>query len=189
MDGLYLSEPHGRLIYSGEKSTIATVKRLSSLAPDDYIVVSKDGSATVAFGIATIGSPAALSVEQFDGAHYRHRVSRKARKKHWPDAEHLYEYPILYFTPYPEPRRVETHPGVSMLMGEVKFIVDDDEDVKDEKDKEDDMPYTTADPPRPAKNWTKAEKQKCVGAANAVLKGGGKEQDAIFACIRAAGKT
>jgi len=52
------------------------------------------------------------------------------------------------------------------------------------------MPYTVDNPPRPAKNWTEAEKKKCVTAANAVLSdGGGSEQDAIFACIRAAGRT
>lgn len=51
------------------------------------------------------------------------------------------------------------------------------------------MPWTVENPPSPAKNWTPVEKAKCVAAANAALKGGAKEQDAIFACIRAAGKT
>lgn len=51
------------------------------------------------------------------------------------------------------------------------------------------MPWTVDNPPRPAKNWSESEKKKCVTAANAVLREGGKEQDAIFACIRAAGKT
>jgi hypothetical protein len=43
--------------------------------------------------------------------------------------------------------------------------------------------------PRPARNWTSGEQKKCIAAANAVLREGGSEQDAIFACIRAAGKT
>ena len=51
------------------------------------------------------------------------------------------------------------------------------------------MPYTVDNPPRPAKNWTEAEKKKCVAAANAVLSDDGSEEDAIFACIRAAGRT
>ena len=51
------------------------------------------------------------------------------------------------------------------------------------------MPWTTDNPPSCAKNWTDAEKAKCVKTANAVLRDGGSEQDAIFACIRAAGKT
>lgn len=50
------------------------------------------------------------------------------------------------------------------------------------------MPWTADDPPSVAKNWTADERRKCVAAANAVLKDGGSDQDAIFACIHAAGK-
>jgi uncharacterized protein YdaT len=52
------------------------------------------------------------------------------------------------------------------------------------------MPYSYPDDvPRPAKNWEAEAQKKCVAAANAVLADKGSEQDAIFACIRAAGKT
>lgn len=51
------------------------------------------------------------------------------------------------------------------------------------------MPWTVEDPPSCAKNWTLDEKQKCVTAANAVLEKGGTDEQAIYACIHAAGKT
>lgn len=51
------------------------------------------------------------------------------------------------------------------------------------------MPWTIDNPPPPAKNWTLAEKKKCVPAANATLENGGTEEEAVFACIRAAGKS
>lgn len=51
------------------------------------------------------------------------------------------------------------------------------------------MPWTISDPPSPAKNWDADSKRKCVEAANAVLEEDGSEEDAIFACIRAAGKS
>lgn len=51
------------------------------------------------------------------------------------------------------------------------------------------MPWTIANPPPPAKNWTKGEKIKCVAAANAVLADTNSESQAIFACIHAAGKS
>lgn len=51
------------------------------------------------------------------------------------------------------------------------------------------MPYDMNNVPRPAKNWGSEEQRKCVGAANAVLDRGGSDQEAIFACIHAAGKT
>lgn len=49
------------------------------------------------------------------------------------------------------------------------------------------MPWTVARPPNPAKHWPEAERHKCVRAANAVLRDGGSDEEAIFACIHAAG--
>jgi len=52
------------------------------------------------------------------------------------------------------------------------------------------MPYSYPDNvPKVSRNWTEAEQKKCTAAANAVLQDGGSEEDAIFACIRAAGKS
>lgn len=51
------------------------------------------------------------------------------------------------------------------------------------------MPWSVEDPPPCAKNWTAQEKAKCVVAANAVLERGGSEEECIYACIHAAGKT
>lgn len=52
------------------------------------------------------------------------------------------------------------------------------------------MPYSYPNNiPSPAKNWPAEEQKKCVKAANAVLSSGGSEQNAIFACINAAGRT
>lgn len=50
------------------------------------------------------------------------------------------------------------------------------------------MPWTVENPPDVARNWTRSERERCVAAANAVLERGGSEEEAIFACIRAAGK-
>jgi hypothetical protein len=51
------------------------------------------------------------------------------------------------------------------------------------------MPWTYDDPPSVAINWTQSEIEACVDAANAVLADGGSDEDAIFACINAAGKS
>jgi HK97 family phage prohead protease len=50
------------------------------------------------------------------------------------------------------------------------------------------MPWTIDDPPPPARSWTESERRRCVEAANAVLDGGGTDEEAIYACINAAGK-
>lgn len=52
------------------------------------------------------------------------------------------------------------------------------------------MPYSFPNNvPRLAKNWSDPEKRKCVAAANAALKEGSTESEAVFACIAAAGKS
>jgi len=51
------------------------------------------------------------------------------------------------------------------------------------------MPWTVENPPPPAKNWTDEEKKKCVKAANDELAGGSTDEEAVFACIHAAGKS
>lgn len=51
------------------------------------------------------------------------------------------------------------------------------------------MPWTVDDPPPCAKKWTDEEKRKCVKAANDELAGGGTDEEAVFACIAAAGKS
>lgn len=40
------------------------------------------------------------------------------------------------------------------------------------------MPWTKKKPPNVAKNWTEEEKEKCVKAANAVLRDGGTDEEA-----------
>jgi hypothetical protein len=50
------------------------------------------------------------------------------------------------------------------------------------------MPWTYDNPPSVAENWTEDEIRACVDAANAVLTDGGTDEEAIYACIHAAGK-
>jgi hypothetical protein len=51
------------------------------------------------------------------------------------------------------------------------------------------MPWTVSSPPRVAKNWSDAEKRRCVAAANRALRAGKSDEKAIFACIGAAGRS
>lgn len=51
------------------------------------------------------------------------------------------------------------------------------------------MPWTDDSPPDVAKNWPAEAQKKCVMAANAVLADGGSDDEAIYACISAAGRS
>ncbi len=51
------------------------------------------------------------------------------------------------------------------------------------------MPWSMDDLPSVAKKWTKKQQRRCIAAGNAALEDGKSEEQAIFACIGAAGKT
>ncbi|MFH1184116.1 MAG: hypothetical protein V1755_03645, partial [Chloroflexota bacterium] len=51
------------------------------------------------------------------------------------------------------------------------------------------MPWTMEALPDVAKNWTAEEQIRCIAAGNSALKDGKTDAEAIFACIRAAGKS
>lgn len=229
MDGLYLVSPHGSLIYSGEKTSIATGKRYPITGT--RLVCSQENGAGLAFGVAQIGDPAVLDPASFDTRVSSHQVTRSNRRKWWPDADQLYDYPILRFDPFPQPVPVQIEPGTTLDMGPIShpgvqeavksleggivtdpsllpltgerpgFILPEvmsselvtsqkSDKIMSTSQEEGEMPWTVNDPPPPSKNWTADEKKKCVAAANAVIRDDPKdEQGAIFACIRAAGKT
>jgi Mu-like prophage I protein len=50
------------------------------------------------------------------------------------------------------------------------------------------MPWSKKNPPRPSKNWPSAAQSLCIRVANATLRSGGSDTDAIRACIGAVKK-
>ena len=121
MKGLYLCSPHGSLIWEGEKTAIAIAAPLP--LSGHRVICSKEEGHGLAFGIALIGEPALLDVSTFSSREEEHRVSRSCRLKWWPEATHLYHYPILQFQPFPDPVEIEVLPGTTMDMGEVELEV------------------------------------------------------------------
>jgi len=122
MKGLYLCAPHGSLIYEGKKTAIAIAAPLD--IEGHRIICSKEEGIGLAFGIALIGEPALLDASSFADHEDEHRVPRSCRLKWWPDAEHLYHYPILNFQAFPAPVEIDVLPGTTMCMGEVEGVPD-----------------------------------------------------------------
>lgn len=195
--GVYLRAPHGRLIYDGDKKSIASGKRLPISGP--RVVCSKEYGSGWAFGIAHVGPESLVTPEVFDEQFVLHRVPKSARKKWWGDKSHLYLYPILRFEPFDEPIEVDIEAGVQTDMGEVSFrdesvkstLVTGNEDdrIEDvechddtkETESEDEMPWTAADATRHTKEADTPEKKKLwADTANSALerckeKGGSTE--------------
>lgn len=172
MQGINLSAPHGELIWQGKKSAIVKPRPFPELVGHHILV-----SDSMAWGEIEVGGEQSLSAAEFDAHFSEHRVTTKEREKWWPGVDTLYLYPVVSFAPYDRPLPVNVPNGTKTLIKEVQY-----KEVGE-------MPYSADNVPKPAKNWSKAAQKKCIAAANAVLRDGGSEQDAIFACIHAAGKT
>jgi len=230
--GLYLVEPHGRLIADGRKTLIAKSKHLPLEGP--WFLVSKENNRGLEYGEITVGEPKMVSIDKFDSLFQYHRVTPKERSRWWPTKIELYLYPITNLELHDKPKPVNIPAGTQTIMEKIEYLTteskpepDPDPEPEDPKpnvdpgqdrerpysevgaprasdthsdpaekglapepeQKETSMPWTVANPPGCAKKWTPEEKAKCVTAANAAKKGGASDQDAIFACIRAAGKT
>jgi len=113
--GLYLVEPHGELIWRGEKTAIAKSRRFD--LSGKWILVSGN----LAWGRVTLGEPEEVGIEEFERREAEHRVTKEERLRWWPHAEKLWLYPILSFEKYETPRKVRVLPGTQTVMREVVF--------------------------------------------------------------------
>lgn len=174
-EGLYLAPPHGELLYSRRKGAVAKHRPFPELENGTFVLVS--GSR--AYGVVALGDAEEVTPEEFDARFDEHRVTTKERAKWWPEAESLWLYPVKHFVPLELPVDVAVPSGVQTFLDEVVLIGADCKS----------PPWTVSNPPSCAQSWSKAEKRKCVKAANAELARTGDEKKAIFACIAAAGKS
>lgn len=185
--GVYLAAPHGRFIFEGRKTMIATAKRVPITG--ERVVCSKEDGVGVAFGTALIGDPITIDAADFDARFNEHRVSPACRQKWWKGVPHLYLYPVQRFKALDDPAEIEIEPGTIIDMGEIEcpFELSGDLDITTESSKitsgEATMPWTASDAQRFTKEADTPEKQKrWADTANAVLgdcKGDRKECEAM----------
>lgn len=115
--GLYIVEPHGRLIATGRKTAIVKARPFA-FGPDPLVICSHG----LAYGVAQLGPVEVLDKSFFARRFKEHRVTTTERQNWWPHADQFYLYPIVNFQPYPTPRAVVVPPGQQTLMGPVQFI-------------------------------------------------------------------
>jgi len=147
LKGLYLVEPHGRLIYDGRKTAIAKSKHVPLTG--SWVIVSKEQGIGLAYGVAQVGEPRIVTLKTFDSDFESHRVTLKERTRWWPDAAELYLWPIRSFEVYSQPRRVNVPPGTKTIMDTLEYISDTPDDVPDiEPGQDRERPYTETGRPR-----------------------------------------
>jgi hypothetical protein len=114
--GLYLVRPHGKMIKKGRKVSIAKASDIG-IGNQQWIVVER----TKALGLATLGSPEAVSIEEFDKRFEEHRVTQRERQKWWDGKDELILYEVMEFEEFNPSRDVEIPDGVKSIIPIVNF--------------------------------------------------------------------
>ena len=117
--GLNLAAPHGYLIWSGRKTSIAKAKPFDLSGP--WILVSGGK----AYGTMEVSLPEPVSVEAFDARFGEHRVTTDERATWWADQETLYLSDIVEFKAFPKPVQIHVFPGMQTVVEEVEFTADE----------------------------------------------------------------
>ena len=117
--GLNLAAPHGYLIWSGRKSSIAKAKPFDLSGP--WILVSGGK----AYGTMEVSLPEPVSVEDFDARFDEHRVTTDERATWWAEQETLYLSDIVEFKGFPKPVQIHVFPGMQTVVEEVEFTADE----------------------------------------------------------------
>lgn len=120
LQGLYLVEPHGRLIADRRKTLIAKSKHLP--LEGTWSLVSKENGRGLEYGKITVGEPKPVAIDKFDSLFKYHRVTPKERSRWWPTKVELYLYPITNLEPHDKPKLVEVPAGTQTIMPKIKYL-------------------------------------------------------------------
>ncbi len=123
--GLYLKEPHGKLIWNGKKTFIAKAKEVD-IEGESYIV-----SKNKCYGRADMGEVQPVDSPEFDELFDTHRITHKERRKWWGEKAPLYLYEIKSFEKYDPPLKVVVPDGVQFVIDTVEFLDPFPEGVKE----------------------------------------------------------
>ena len=114
--GIYLTEPHGQLIYDDKKQAIAKSREFDRLLNFNVLV-----SGDKAYGLIKFKKAEKLDLEQFRQREAEHKISEEERLKWWPSKTELFFYPIDTFTKYEEPQIVKQTTGAQVFIDNVEF--------------------------------------------------------------------
>jgi len=115
--GIYLPEPHSKLIYNGRKKIIMKAKRYSKMEMKPLIWFSD----SKAYGFLKLRSPKVVSLDEFHDLAEKHLVTEKERKKWWPDIKRFYSYEFNILDKFKEPKPFKPPKGTQTFLKDVKL--------------------------------------------------------------------
>ena len=118
--GIYLDEPHGRLLHEGNKTSIVTEKNYPGMTGIPLILVSGDQ----AYGTIKLNKPEQIDIKEFEKMESSHRVSEEEREKWWPDAKNFFLWKFDIIDLYRFSKKVHVPQGVQKFISNVQFLAE-----------------------------------------------------------------
>jgi len=115
-DAMYLTPPHGELIYNGEKKIVVKSKEFDAL--NKVLFLASD----LVYGTIRLGPAYKISLKEFETLRNKHRISDAERKKWWPDKRELWAYDVVKFWPWHKPRRYQYIRGPQVIIKNLKLL-------------------------------------------------------------------
>jgi len=111
--GIYLVEPHGLLLYHGDKTVIVkSVKSTSHISEPLYLI--SDG---FCYGLIELGEPSEIKdADVFKTLYKQHHISDGERKEWWFGKWPLFRYTVKWIEKYPEPVEVKVPYGIQTFI-------------------------------------------------------------------------
>jgi len=115
--GIYLTEPHGKLIWEGQKKLIVKSKAFTENVMTPLYLISGNK----VFGIIKLRDPKPIDLEDFASLQSKHKISDKERSKWWPNKHKLFAYEFNFLKKFEEPKHYDAPQGVQVFIKEVKL--------------------------------------------------------------------
>jgi len=116
-EGIYISEPLGRLISEGEKTLIVKKKKFPWENKLKYLI-----SGELCYGIIRIKKIYPLPIDEFRKQEEKHKISEFERSRWYPNVQILFAYEFDIIEKYKNPKKVELPKDVKTDIKEVKFL-------------------------------------------------------------------
>jgi phosphoribosyl 1,2-cyclic phosphodiesterase len=120
MPGMYLIEPHARMIWQGSKTLIIKGKNFRNSAGKLYYLIGGNN----VYGIIKINLISPIGLKQFKELEPKHKITNEERSEWWNGKQELYAYNFTFTKRFDEPKTTAIPQGVQTFIRNVKFLND-----------------------------------------------------------------
>lgn len=113
---VYLIPPHGELIWKGDKTLVAKIKKFK-VDGREYLLASGD----LIYGRVKFGQSRKVKLAEFNRLQPKHQIKDTERKKWWKDAKVFHVWPVTMVQKFEPPKPFERPTGVQTFISDVVY--------------------------------------------------------------------